>query len=126
MNTLVAEKKNQSRLVARFPEKEFDDSISPLAERFGGPQLFVERLVRWFQQQPPEAQAMIQGQIPASPDLVEYVLRKLYGSVRSQVKGERVIEPVHDVPPNLKAAAAKVIVDVDRPAREKAKGKRGE
>ncbi len=36
------------------------------------------------------------------------------------------IQPVHDVPPNLKAAAAKVIVDVDRPAREKAKGKRGE
>lgn len=70
---------------------------------------------------------MILGQIPASPDLVEYVLRKMYGSVKSQVKGERVvIEPVHDVPSNLKAAAAKVIVDVDRPAREKAKGKRGE
>ena len=100
-------------MTTRFP---------PLAERFGGPQLFVERLVRWFEQQPPEAQAMIQGQIPASPDLVEYVLRKLYGSVKSQVKGERVvIEPVHDVPPNLKAAASKVIVDVDRPEKVKRK-----
>lgn len=50
----------------------------------------------------------------------------VFEQITRAMKPKSDIQPVHDVPPNLKAAAAKVIVDVDRPAREKAKGKRGE
>lgn len=87
MTLLVAEKKSQSRLVARFPEGEFDDFISPTAERFGGPQLFVERMVRWFVKQPPELQAMIQGQVPASPELIQLVLFRLAGDESAKKHG---------------------------------------
>jgi hypothetical protein len=73
---MSAEKKNLSRLVARFPRGEFD-ALSTTIDRFGGSQLFVERLVRWFEAQDDVVKAVIQGQIPmADEELLELILRR--------------------------------------------------
>lgn len=63
--------------IFRLPEDAISSFDATLSRSGMSQQELLARLTRWFVQQDEIAQAMILGQVPATPDLVEVILHRM-------------------------------------------------